>query len=854
MSLPSPNLDDRDFSRLVDEARQHVMQSCPDWTDLSPGDPGWALVEVFAYLTEVLLYRLNRLPDKAYIEFLRLMGVTLHPPTSASVSLLFRLSRAQEQPVNIPRGTRVTPARTNGSAEPPVFVTARTLTLSPGTTEGNVTAYHCDWVEAEPAGIGSGLPGLSVTASRPPIVAPTGDGLDLVVGVEADAHELGDRVRAIHVQGKSYRLWREVETFANLGSDRQVYRCDRTTGVITFAPSVQSATPQGLSPAEALAAVPTAKREIRLWYRRGGGPTGNVAANTLTVLKDPIPGVQVTNPEAATGGRAAETLDNALARGPLELHALERAVTASDFELLALRHTGAVSRAKAFTQADLWTYAQPGTVEVLLVPQLPEDLTPSQPITAEQCHQQETDDARTQIQHSLDERRPLGTSCVVNWVHYKTVRVQAQVWVHRGEDPAPVKARVLQRRCQTIRPLAWEFGQPLRVDRVYELLRTAEAGISHVEQVRLGVEEAPNQTVRVLTPDPNQPHTWYAGMGETLFRSMNDGEGWERVIRFPNEQIRCIQAHEGAPGLLAIATQLSNQPNQPNSATIYFSKDCGEFWQAAAQTQFRVEDIAWILRAGNVPILLMATSVGLYALPPRSGANPVPLQVDPANPTLGLSAIAVSVDARNTISVIVAAQGMGGVFISRQEGKSNTFSPIGLQGEDIRVLEVQQEGSRSFVWAGVTVVGDDAGRGCHRYELPNAPEGWQPFQQRWVGGSVRAIAFHGSEVYAASHSAGVLRLDSSRADATWHAPPLDCGLPIRDTERLLHPVYTLGLTANPAQESTLLMAGGTVGIYSSIDAGQSYQSASRTEFAETVMLPQSWLFCSGDHEIEVTSL
>ena len=92
---------------------------------------------------------------------------------------------------------------------------------------------------------------------------------------------------------------------------------------------------------EALAAIPPRGRDIRVWYRRGGGPDGNVAAGVLTAIREPIKAA-VTNPEPATGGRAAETLENALIRGPQELHTLSRAVTARDFELVAERASGAV--------------------------------------------------------------------------------------------------------------------------------------------------------------------------------------------------------------------------------------------------------------------------------------------------------------------------------------------------------------------------------------------------------------------------------------------------------------------------------------------------------------------------------
>ena len=61
-SLNSPNLDDRRFDDLVAEAIRQIRQSCPEWNDLSPGDPGVVLLEVFAHMTETLIQRLNRLP------------------------------------------------------------------------------------------------------------------------------------------------------------------------------------------------------------------------------------------------------------------------------------------------------------------------------------------------------------------------------------------------------------------------------------------------------------------------------------------------------------------------------------------------------------------------------------------------------------------------------------------------------------------------------------------------------------------------------------------------------------------------------------------------------------------------
>ena len=163
-------------------------------------------------------------------------------------------------------------------------------------------------------------------------------------------------------------------------------------------------------------AVPDLGRDIAVWYRTGGGPAGNVAANTLKTLVDSVGGVKVTNLEPARGGRAIEPVENVLLRGPNEFPTVRRAVTADDFELLAAQSTGGVARARALTRADLWCYARPGEVEVVLVPHVPEDAAPGGRVDAATLIAHQTEEARLATQRELDERKSLGLPpVVVGW-------------------------------------------------------------------------------------------------------------------------------------------------------------------------------------------------------------------------------------------------------------------------------------------------------------------------------------------------------------------------------------------------------------------------------------------------------
>ena len=112
MTLPAPDLDDRRFQDLVDEAKHFVQQRCVEWTDHNVSDPGVTMIELFASMVDQLVYRLNRVPDRNYIKFLELVGVKLLPPSSAEVDITFWLSAPQPAAVQVPAGTEVATFRT----------------------------------------------------------------------------------------------------------------------------------------------------------------------------------------------------------------------------------------------------------------------------------------------------------------------------------------------------------------------------------------------------------------------------------------------------------------------------------------------------------------------------------------------------------------------------------------------------------------------------------------------------------------------------------------------------------------------------------------------------------------------
>lgn len=89
MPVRPPRLDDRSYNDLVSEILARIPAHTPEWTNPRPGDPGRTLIELFAWLTDTLLYRVNLIPERQRLAFLRLLGEQMRPavPAQGLVSL-----------------------------------------------------------------------------------------------------------------------------------------------------------------------------------------------------------------------------------------------------------------------------------------------------------------------------------------------------------------------------------------------------------------------------------------------------------------------------------------------------------------------------------------------------------------------------------------------------------------------------------------------------------------------------------------------------------------------------------------------------------------------------------------------
>ena len=94
MPIRPPRLDDRRYADLVEELLARIPAHAPEYTDPRPGDPGRTLIELFAWLTDTLLYRANLIPERQRLAFLRLLGVPGVHLRTTSLTALVRVERA----------------------------------------------------------------------------------------------------------------------------------------------------------------------------------------------------------------------------------------------------------------------------------------------------------------------------------------------------------------------------------------------------------------------------------------------------------------------------------------------------------------------------------------------------------------------------------------------------------------------------------------------------------------------------------------------------------------------------------------------------------------------------------------
>jgi predicted phage baseplate assembly protein len=256
--------------------------------------------------------------------------------------------------LKLPAAGQIAPARLGGRTDVArAWIRVRLVTSSYETAPvltfiaaNAVTAQAAQTVQNEVVGGSNGLPSQVFTLSSTPVLPGT---LQLQID-----------------EGSGFEDWTEVDDFAASGPDDTDYMLDNASGTITFGDGVYHGAIPAANPNNPNGNI------VAVTYRFGGGANTNIAAGTALTLMTSLPGIDtgnLSNPFAASGGSDEEALTDAMARAPEVLQSQDRAVTCSDFELLATQ-AGPIARAKAMPLSNPNFPGQtvPGTVTVIVVP------------------------------------------------------------------------------------------------------------------------------------------------------------------------------------------------------------------------------------------------------------------------------------------------------------------------------------------------------------------------------------------------------------------------------------------------------------------------------------------------------
>ncbi len=375
MSELSINYTDKDFESLRRAMLQLAQLRLPEWNDRSPADLGMLLVDLFAYMGDVILYYQDRIANEAFPQtaverrslqqLLRLIGYELGAPAAAVTELMLTFRKLPgPATATIPSGARFASQAKNGAPAlefqylgPDLLIDLDSDQVRPG-PQPNTVLF-------EP---------LTVQQGRAfgPLVVGSSSGEPNQVFTIADSAVIADSLQVEVNEGAGWVTWsRRDSLLFDLGPDGNVRLSSPDARVyqLVFDDKLQSKLAFGDGKFSRIP--PRATNNIRVAGRTGGAALGNVGAASITEAKTTIAGLlAVVNPRPAAGGVDAEEMAHAARFGPEVFRSQDRAVTTSDYVALAHR-AGGVAKARArsrnFCSVDL--YVAPTGPECAPVPE-----------------------------------------------------------------------------------------------------------------------------------------------------------------------------------------------------------------------------------------------------------------------------------------------------------------------------------------------------------------------------------------------------------------------------------------------------------------------------------------------------
>lgn len=442
-AIPTIDYTSRDYAAL----RQSMLNAAtdpnsplyiPGWDATNEGDFGVLLVELFAYMGDIMSYYADRIANEAFlptatlrssvIQHAQLLGYNPHGPLAAKTTLQFTFT-AGSGTRTIPKGTQVTSPYVPGLDAPVIFETDDDLTVSlsgSGTTTGTVGATQGQTVSNETLGTSDGTPDQFFTLAVSSVIDAS---WTVQVGTVDPVTQ--------QTVWTTYAYYPRLADAGPTSPAYTVFYNDRGAAFILFGDNVNGQ-------------IPPNGASIRATYRVGGGTIGNIGAGQLTSIVSgsaQVGVVSVTNTVVAAGGADIESTEIIRTNAPMAFSTQQRAVTLADFVGLAQQQPGVV-RANAVSSS-------PTGVNVYIVPS--SGGQPSSALIAE-------------VQAALQSKSLAGVSVSTLPPTYVTVDITLSIGVLSNFTQNDVKSAVISALQRYFDYSTTTFGETIRIGDLYAVV------------------------------------------------------------------------------------------------------------------------------------------------------------------------------------------------------------------------------------------------------------------------------------------------------------------------------------------------------------------------------------------------
>jgi hypothetical protein len=490
MPLPLPNLDDRRFDELVQELVNRIPTLSDQYTDFNPSDPGIMLIELLAYIGEMVIYRLNQITERSRRNFLKLL---LEPPTPVTVDVTFTLSMHLGQFLSppfsaiIPLGTVVASKDTDSKdlffetiEEAPIF---SNLSSPPEEISVTVPARSMSIVENETIGISNGKRSQVFTLKETPVLLDPNF-------ISHPGYNPNPIVKVKKKEESDWNYWEfKIDLLDSRPGDLH-FTVESLTGNLRFGDGKKGKIPPQ-------AAVIVCER-----YRKILGDEARVLAGQIAELRSDVPGfvsdeIMVSNPSDAVGGTNVFSIEEGYSKGLQLFHEPHRAITVADYEYLIKtvfnREFGSKPGQERVARVKCLPQFSQDSIYLMIIPD-PATACFSKAVLESPLQQaieypQPSEDLLQRVRKFLESRRLITVRLLVEGPSYQGVKIEIVVVRKENTNKQQVAKDVTAGIKTYLNPLnggvdqtGWPFGRSLYKSEMYAIVENIE-GVDHVESI-----------------------------------------------------------------------------------------------------------------------------------------------------------------------------------------------------------------------------------------------------------------------------------------------------------------------------------------------------------------------------------